>query len=143
MSDDETQDIADEEAIIEDLEQPTVDEPQFGMGAVAEGADDPLVEESVDEWLEGISFESTEDVPIPERLVDQVIGQEDAAVVIRKAAEQRRHMLMIGDPGTGKSMLAKAMTELMPLDSMEDIMCYPNDDDDNEADNEDSGDENY
>ena len=32
-----------------------------------------------------------------DRLVDQVIGQEAGSVVIRKAAEQRRHMLMIGD----------------------------------------------
>ncbi|MDP6906716.1 MAG: ATP-dependent protease LonB [Candidatus Thalassarchaeaceae archaeon] len=124
--------ITDEAAVIEGIDQPVADESQFGMGTIVEGANDPLVEESVDEWLEGISFESTEDVPIPERLVDQVIGQEDAAIVIRKAAEQRRHMLMIGDPGTGKSMLAKAMTELMPSESMEDTMCYPNDDDDNE-----------
>ena len=65
-------------------------------------------------------------------MVDQVIGQEDASLVIRKAAEQRRHMLMIGDPGTGKSMLAKAMTELMPSESLEDTMCYMNDDDENE-----------
>ena len=71
-------------------------------------------------------------MPIPDTLVDQVIGQEDAAIVIRKAAEQRRHMLMIGDPGTGKSMLAKAMTELMPSESLEDTMCYMNDDDENE-----------
>ena len=60
----------------------------------------------IDEWVRGIKFENTEDVPIPERLVDQVIGQDAGSIVIRKAAEQRRHMLMIGDPGTGKSMLA-------------------------------------
>ena len=54
----------------------------------------------VDEWVRSIDFNSTEDVPIPERLVDQVIGQEAGSVVIRKAAEQRRHMMMIGDPGT-------------------------------------------
>ncbi|MEC9089869.1 MAG: ATP-dependent protease LonB, partial [Candidatus Thermoplasmatota archaeon] len=73
----------------------------FGLGSIADGESDPIIDESVDDWLQGISFETTDDVPIPDRLVDQVIGQEDAALVIRKAAEQRRHMLMIGDPGTG------------------------------------------
>ena len=86
----------------------------------------------IDEWVRSIDFKSTEDVPIPERLVDQVIGQEAGSVVIRKAAEQRRHMMMIGDPGTGKSMLARSMTELLPQDKLEDILCYPNDDDENE-----------
>lgn len=86
----------------------------------------------VDKWLESVDFESTAEVPIPDRIVDQVIGQEDASVVIRKAAEQRRHMMMIGDPGTGKSMLARSMTELLPSDELEDTLCYPNDDDDNE-----------
>ncbi len=86
----------------------------------------------IDEWVRSVDFKSTEDVPIPERLVDQVIGQEAGSVVIRKAAEQRRHMMMIGDPGTGKSMLARSMTELLPQDKLEDILCYPNDDDENE-----------
>jgi len=93
---------------------------------------DEIMKTSVDEWLSDVEFNTTEDVPIPGRLVDQVIGQEDASVVIRKAAEQRRHVMMIGDPGTGKSMLAKAMTELLPEDELEDVMTYPNEDDDNE-----------
>ena len=119
-------------AIIEELDPTPTEKTGFGLGSVADGADDPIIDEPIDEWLQGISFESTGDVPIPERLVDRVIGQEDAAVVIRKAAEQRRHMMMIGDPGTGKSMLAKAMTELMPNESLEDTLCYINDDDENE-----------
>lgn len=81
----------------------------------------------IDEWVRGMDFTSTEQVPIPERLVDQVIGQDAGSIVIRKAAEQRRHMMMIGDPGTGKSMLARSMTELLPQDKLEDILCYPND----------------
>ena len=64
------------------------------------GADDVLTA-SIEEWIAGVEFESTADVPIPDRLVDQVIGQEAGSVVIKKAAEQRRHMLMIGDPCTG------------------------------------------
>ena len=93
---------------------------------------DTPIDIHVDEWLESVDFQSTAEVPIPDRLVDQVIGQEDASVVIRKAAEQRRHMMMIGDPGTGKSMLARSMTGLLPSDELEDTLCYPNDDDDNE-----------
>ena len=92
---------------------------------------DEIMSLSVDKWIEGVDFSSTEEVPIPETLVDQVIGQETGSVVIKKAAEQRRHMLMIGDPGTGKSMLAKSMTELLPKDVLEDVLVYPNEDDEN------------
>ncbi|MBT3452992.1 MAG: ATP-dependent protease LonB [Euryarchaeota archaeon] len=88
--------------------------------------------ESVEQWIQTVNFESTEDVPIPDRLVDQVIGQEAGSIVIKKAAEQRRHMLMIGDPGTGKSMLARSMTDLLPKDALEDLLVYPNEDDENE-----------
>jgi len=95
------------------------------------GSDD-IVTEGVEKWIDSVEFVSTEDVPIPDTLVDQVIGQETGSVVIRKAAEQRRHMLMIGDPGTGKSMLAKSMTELLPRDVLEDVLVYPNEDDENE-----------
>ena len=93
---------------------------------------DEIVTEGVENWINSVEFVSTEDVPIPDTLVDQVIGQETGSVVIRKAAEQRRHMLMIGDPGTGKSMLAKSMTELLPRDVLEDVLVYPNEDDENE-----------
>ena len=93
---------------------------------------DEILNLGVEKWINSVEFESTEDVPIPETLVDQVIGQETGSVVIRKAAEQRRHMLMIGDPGTGKSMLAKSMTELLPRDVLEDVLIYPNEDDENE-----------
>ena len=73
----------------------------------------------VEEWVETLTigpntFDSTEDVPLPNRLVDQVIGQDAASIVVRKAAEQRRHVILMGDPGTGKSMLARSMTEFLP-----------------------------
>jgi len=70
-------------------------------------------------------------VEVPTSLIDQVIGQERAVEVIRKAAIQRRHVMMIGSPGTGKSMLAKAMAELLPKEEMQDILVYPNSDDPN------------
>ncbi len=71
-------------------------------------------------------------IQVPESLIDQVIGQEHAVEVIRKAAIQRRHVMMIGTPGTGKSMLAKAMAELLPKEEMQDILVYPNSEDSNE-----------
>ncbi|HKL97152.1 MAG TPA: ATP-dependent protease LonB [Methanocorpusculum sp.] len=79
----------------------------------------------------GIRFDTTADLVIPPSLIDQVIGQEHAVDVIRKAATQRRHVMMIGSPGTGKSMLAKAMSELLPKEEMQDIMTYPNLEDNN------------
>ena len=86
----------------------------------------------VDSWINRLDFRSTAEVKIPERLVDQVIGQEHAVEVIRKAAEQKRHVMLIGDPGTGKSMLARSMTELLPRDELQDIVVYHNPEDPNE-----------
>ena len=71
----------------------------------------PVCKIPVEEWIKKVEITSTADVPIPEKLVDQVIGQEAASIVVRKAAEQRRHVIMVGEPGTGKSMLARSMTE--------------------------------
>ncbi|OPY38576.1 MAG: Archaeal Lon protease [Methanoregula sp. PtaU1.Bin051] len=74
---------------------------------------------------------SSSQVEVPTKIIDQVIGQEHAVEVIRKAAIQRRHVMMIGSPGTGKSMLAKAMAELLPKEELQDILVYPNSDDNN------------
>jgi len=70
-------------------------------------------------------------IEVPEKLIDQVIGQEHAVEVIKKAAIQRRHVMMIGSPGTGKSMLGKAMAGLLPKEELQDILAYPNSDDPN------------
>jgi Lon-like ATP-dependent protease len=79
----------------------------------------------------GIDLDTSSEIEVPPRLIDQVIGQDHAVEVIRKAAVQRRHVMMIGSPGTGKSMLAKAMAELLPKEELQDILVYPNSEDSN------------
>jgi len=86
----------------------------------------------VDVWMETQSFTTTADIKIPEKLSDQVIGQDKAVEVIRKAAEQKRHVMLIGEPGTGKSMLARSMTEYLPKGELQDVIAYHNPDDTNE-----------
>ncbi len=120
------------DVVIEQNEAVDVDETEVTIWAPEPKGTDEVLQSSIEEWIGGVDFNSTDEVPIPERLVDQVIGQEAGSIVIKKAAEQRRHMLMIGDPGTGKSMLARSMTDLLPADSLEDILIYPNEEDENE-----------
>ena len=51
------------------------------------------------------SISNTADIEVPPLLIDQVIGHEESVETIKKAAKQRRNVLLIGDPGVGKSML--------------------------------------
>jgi Lon-like ATP-dependent protease len=87
--------------------------------------------EPIDKWIKKQEFTTTEEIKVPELLLDQVIGQNKAVNIVRKAAEQKRHVMLIGDPGTGKSMVARAMTAFLPKEELEDIIAYPNTDDSN------------
>ncbi|SER43760.1 ATP-dependent protease LonB [Natrinema salaciae] len=104
------------------------------LGSDVEVGPDVEINEAVaeDDLLGGLEIDSTEEIEVPERLVDQVIGQDEAREIIIKAAKQRRHVMMIGSPGTGKSMLAKAMSQLLPQEDLQDVLVYPNPGDDNE-----------
>lgn len=78
------------------------------------------------EQLIKAKFKTTADIPVPAKLADQVIGQEKAVEIVRKAASQKRNLFLIGEPGSGKSMIAQAMAELLPVEKLEDVLIAPN-----------------
>ncbi|MBI2140470.1 ATP-binding protein [Candidatus Woesearchaeota archaeon] len=78
-----------------------------------------------------LKYASTADIKVPAKLIEQVVGQESAVEIIRKAAVQRRHVLLIGSPGTGKSMLGLGLAELLPKETLADILSFPNPNDEN------------
>lgn len=86
----------------------------------------PDSEVSPDETLKLRSYKTSGDIEVPDRIIDQIIGQKEAVETVKKAAKQRRNVLLIGEPGVGKSMLAKGMAELLPPEELQDILVYPN-----------------
>lgn len=78
-----------------------------------------------------LNFKTTAEIKVNERIVDQVIGQERAVDIIKKAAQQKRHVLLIGEPGTGKSLIGQALAELLPTEKLTDVLCTQNPKDEN------------
>jgi Lon-like ATP-dependent protease len=77
-------------------------------------------------------LKSTADIKVSKNIINQVLGQEEAVEVMKKAAGQRRHVLLIGEPGTGKSMLGIGLAELLPKEKLVDVLAFPNPNDENQ-----------
>jgi len=61
-----------------------------------------------------VKFKTTDELPEPSpRLIDQIIGQDEALKVVLSAVRNKRHALLLGDPGVGKSMMVKAVGDLV------------------------------
>ncbi len=78
-----------------------------------------------------LKYKTTKDIKTSKKIVDQVIGQDNAISLIKKAARQRRNILLIGEPGTGKSMIGQALAELLPKEKLQDILSLDNPVDEN------------
>ena len=76
-------------------------------------------------------FTDTAQIHVPDDPIDQVIFQDKAKRAIRKIAQNRGHILMVGRPGTGKSLLANMFKEVLVeslgdyLRPQEAIIAYP------------------
>ena len=76
-------------------------------------------------------FKTTKDIKVPKELIDQVIGQDEAVNIVKKVAKQRRNLLLIGQPGTGKSLIGQALSSLLPKENLLDVVSFHNFNDDN------------
>ena len=76
-------------------------------------------------------FEDTSDIDVPDDPIEKVIFQNRAKAAIRKIAQNRGHILMVGRPGTGKSMLANMFNQVLDqsigeyLRPTEAVVAYP------------------
>ena len=76
-------------------------------------------------------LEDTSQISVPEDPIDRVVFQDKAKAALRKIAQNKGHILMVGRPGTGKSMLANMFNEVLDqslgdyLRPKESIVAYP------------------
>jgi len=78
-----------------------------------------------------LKYKTTADLKVDKKLVNQIIGQDHAVQIIKKAAKQRRHVFLIGEPGTGKSLIGQALATLLPKEALTDVLSIHNPQDEN------------
>ena len=82
-------------------------------------------------------FKDTSNISVPKDPIEQVVFQDKAKGAIRKIAQNKGHILMVGRPGTGKSMLANMFNEVIDkslgdyLRPKQSIVAYPGKDKNN------------
>ncbi|NPA74522.1 MAG: AAA family ATPase [Euryarchaeota archaeon] len=69
-------------------------------------------------------FETTEEILIPKDPLERVIGQDEAISIAKMAAHQHRNLLLVGPPGTGKSMTAQAIALHLPPPTEEIVVVH-------------------
>ena len=77
---------------------------------------DPMAIPDIDA-SKGIVLEDIEytfQIILPGDPLKRVIGQDEAVELAQIAAKQRRHLFLVGPPGTGKSMIAQALSLHLP-----------------------------
>ncbi|MFO7835256.1 MAG: ATP-binding protein [Candidatus Thorarchaeota archaeon] len=72
------------------------------------------------------TLKTTEEVDVPSDPFERIVGQHNAIKLVRSAVLQRRHVLLCGPPGIGKSMIAKAAYSILPAPK-EEIRIKQND----------------
>ncbi|MBI5056866.1 MAG: ATP-binding protein [Nitrospirae bacterium] len=77
------------------------------------------------------SFKDTSQVKIPDDPIERVVFQDKAKKAIRKIAQNKGHLLLVGKPGTGKSLLADLFNSVIDkslgdyIRPKESIVAYP------------------
>ena len=74
-------------------------------------------EKGGEQSLAGIT--GTDEIVLPPDPLNRVIGQDEAVALARVAAVQRRNLLLVGPPGIGKSMIARALSLHLPMPKQE------------------------
>ena len=68
----------------------------------------------------------TGEIRLPSDAFGHIIGQDHVVEAVRLAARQRRFLMLIGEPGTGKSLIAKAMGEYVAVTHQQEVLAVAN-----------------